>query len=98
MKHPKLYKAKLKGKQMLNARDMLVEFELIKPAEIHFKPGQFINLNVAENTFRSYSICSDSSLLDKVSIVASVSHEGVGTKYLKELKQSDEIRFIGPSG
>ena len=98
MQLPKLYKAKLKNKRMLNHRDMLVDFELIDPAEIQFKPGQFINLNVAENTFRSYSICSDPSLSREIAIAVSVSHEGVGTRYLKELQKDNEVEFIGPSG
>ncbi len=98
MQLPKLYKAKLKSKQMLNNRDMLIDLELINPPEIYFKPGQFINLNVAENTFRSYSICSSSLLTNQVSIVVSVGHDGVGTKYLKESKKNDEVKFIGPSG
>lgn len=83
---------------MLNARDMLVDFELINPTEIHFRPGQFINLNVAENTFRSYSICSSPLLSNQITIVVSVDHDGVGTKYLKNIKINDDVSFIGPSG
>ena len=94
MIHPKLYKAVVADKKMLNNRDMLLNFKLINPSEIHFKPGQFINLNVAKNTFRSYSICSDPLLLNKVSVVVSIDHDGAGTKFLKSIQLFKQARTI----
>lgn len=98
METPKLYKVKLKNKQMLNERDIRVDFELIEPSEMYFKPGQFVNINVDENTFRSYSICSDSKQINQISIAASVDHDGVGSRFLKKIQRGDEVKLIGPSG
>ena len=98
MELPKLYKAKVKNKQMLNRRDLLVDFDIIDPPEINSKPGQFINLNVSENTFRAYSICSNSLLTNLVSIVVSIDHDGAGSVFLRNLQIGDEVKFIGPSG
>lgn len=98
MKTPKLYKAKLTHKEMLNKRDLLVEYTLVEPTNIDFDPGQFINLNVGENTFRSYSIASPITKNNSVELVVSVDHEGIGSNYLKVSSIGDETKIIGPSG
>lgn len=66
--------------------------------EINFEPGQYLNIEVAEGIFRSYSISSHPANTKEIKIVAAVTHEGVGSNYLKKLKKDDKVSVIGPSG
>lgn len=81
-----------------NARDILLEFELVNPKIIEFYSGQFISLKAGNNIYRSYSICSDSAVRNRISIVANAAHHGVGSNYIRSLKVNDDVEFIGPSG
>lgn len=95
---PKIYEARVFEAKMENSRDLLVTFKLLNPNRIEFVPGQFINLRVSANTYRSYSICSLPRFSDQVSIVVTVNFDGIGANYLKGLKTGDVVSFIGPSG
>jgi len=85
-------------KAWLNNKIILVTFKVREPAEIDFKPGQFINLNVADREYRSYSICSEHRDKQCISIAAAVNYEGLGANYIKSLEKGDTVYFIGPSG
>ncbi|MEZ6255684.1 MAG: FAD-dependent oxidoreductase [Patescibacteria group bacterium] len=61
-------------------------------------PGQFVSLQVAQNTYRSYSICASNIKNGVFSIVAAVAHDGIGSTYLKSLECGHAIDFIGPAG
>lgn len=75
-----------------------IDLSSIIPSSFVFIPGQFINLEIAPDTYRSYSLCSDSRLTDFISFVVSAKHEGVGANYIRSLKKVDKVSFIGPSG
>ncbi len=93
-----MYQVKLVTKYMLNSRDLFVEYSLVNPTEMHFIPGQFINLNVAENTYRAYSIASPANEIIKLGFVISVDQPGIGANYLKNSQIGDQTKIIGPSG
>lgn len=95
---PKPYKARVTEYRMLNNRNLLLELSYLDPQEMNFVAGQFIVIRIKENTYRSYSICSDPLIKSSLKIVASVEHEGVGSNYLKNLKLGDIVEFLGPSG
>jgi NAD(P)H-flavin reductase len=95
---PQLNTAKVKDLEWLNYKTIRVTFEFNNSADFQFLPGQYINLKVAENTYRPYSLCSDPAINDSIDIIATVGHEGLGANYLKSLKIGQEVVFIGPSG
>jgi len=98
MSKPCEYSALVKNVQFLTKTVLNVNFELIKPAELKSIPGQFINVEVAPGVYRPYSICSSPSDSTGVSIVASVTHNGLGANYLKALKAGAKVSLIGPAG
>lgn len=62
-----------------------------------FRPGQFINLQVSEDSYRSYSICSDKPGGD-IELVALTGVPGLGANYIKKLQKGSHVSFVGPSG
>lgn len=96
---PKIYKPVLKKKEFLNEKTLYLTFGFVdNNIKFKFVPGQFVNIKVGENIFRSYSVCSDYRNTWELSIVATIAHDGVGSNYLKSLKVGDKIEFVGPSG
>ncbi|KKS21186.1 MAG: Protein C of soluble methane monooxygenase [candidate division WWE3 bacterium GW2011_GWC1_41_7] len=100
MLKPVLFNSVVSRTDNLTNKLILVTFKVTDPERIDFTPGQFVNLRVvhAPMTFRSYSICSDYRVTSQFSVVASVSHEGPGSNFLRSLKPGDNVEFIGPSG
>jgi ferredoxin-NADP reductase len=95
---PKKYLATVSGNKYLNKSVIRLDLKLKEPDTIDFLPGQFISIKVGEGTFRAYSVCSDAEIKDRLSLVIAVSHEGVGSCYVRGLKIDDQLEFIGPSG
>jgi ferredoxin-NADP reductase len=75
-----------------------VTVKLIEPDLKPFRPGQFCSIRVAEGFFRAYSIASDYKNFSEYKFLVSISHEGVGANYFKNLNIGDEIDFLGPNG
>ena len=98
MQKPIEVTTKVTNKSYLNEKIIELELEYIKPNKLAFIPGQYINVKVAENTYRSYSICSDYKNKKGLSIIVSAMHNGVGSSYIKEIQIGEELEFIGPSG
>lgn len=82
----------------INNRDLFLKILHKNPRKFKFKAGQFINIQVANNTYRAYSICTNPNTVTSIGIIASVEHVGIGANYLKSLKMGDTINYIGPSG
>ena len=66
--------------------------------EFSFIPGQFINLEVADGTYRSYSICNDAVGEPFVELAAITGRPGLGANFINSLKIGASAGFIGPSG
>ena len=96
MQLPKRHNATITSKEWISSKVLEVKFKVQDSFE--FVPGQFISLNVAENTYRAYSICSDYKIVDEFTIVADAKHEGMGSNFLREKNIGDTVSFIGPSG
>lgn len=95
---PKLHKAKVISKKEINEDILQINLDVLGKEKFEFEAGQFISIKVAENTFRAYSLCSDTDNTKAISILVTVEHEGMGSTFLKELKKEQEIEFIGPAG
>ena len=78
---------------------------LIEPAEITFKPGQYIHFEVPEYkgspepVYRAYSLASPARTNTEIRLVITRVPEGLATTYVHDfLKVGDEIHFNGPYG
>ena len=98
MTKPKKVKARVVEKKMLNDKILFLKLENVEPDEVVFKAGQFISVEVGDGLYRSYSICSATSDVKHIELVAPVGHDGVGAKFLKGLSVGNEVTYIGPSG
>ncbi|OGC79867.1 hypothetical protein A3K01_04035 [candidate division WWE3 bacterium RIFOXYD1_FULL_43_17] len=66
--------------------------------EFDFRPGQFINLEVGDGIYRSYSICNEAVGGPFVELAAITGRPGLGANFINELKIGSSAGFIGPSG
>jgi len=73
-------------------------FEILKTPEFTFLPGQFVSLKIAEKVFRAYSLASACAELPSFEICAKLIPGGVGSMYLENLQNGDEITFRGAFG
>lgn len=78
-----------------------ITFTLKDPAEIHHRPGQYIQVEVPAPSgveYRAYSISSPVSVHDKVELNVRLVPEGLGSTYLHSLNVGDSVTFTGPYG
>ncbi len=92
-------KAKLLKVDQLTENVFELTFEMIEPAEMNFKAGQYITIKINESTRRQYSL-SNSPLKSKKIFTLTIDKRpnGVGVNYLLSLKPNDVISFIGEIG
>lgn len=93
-----LYTGYILNKIMASEKVIRLEIAHESPSEMIFEPGQFINLKVNEDSFRSYSICSSFRDSKKIDIVVSFGYEGVGANYCRDLVKGAKVQYVGPSG
>ena len=82
-----------------------VQLELLEPAEMAFKPGQYIHFEVPEYKgspepiYRAYSIASPARTNNQIRLVISRVPDGLATTYIHDLLQvADETKINGPYG
>lgn len=78
-----------------------VNFELIEPAEIEQRPGQYIQIQAPSPdgpVFRAYSISSAVYEKNKVQLIVRLVPGGIASTYIHSLKEGDEVLFTGPYG
>ena len=94
----RIFKAKIAEKKDLTYKILELKIDLLEPKEVSFKAGQFIMLEVGDVRRRPYSIVSVPA--EKNNIVLCVDHspDGLGSKYIRNLKIGDEVEFRGPHG
>jgi NAD(P)H-flavin reductase len=95
---PQNFKGIIVNTTQLNHKDKEVVIKLVNPETISASPGQFISVEVSENTFRSYSIANLDKTNQYLTLVVEIEHEGVGANYFKNLEIDAKVNFIGPSG
>jgi NAD(P)H-flavin reductase len=72
-------------------------FSLEEPKTIEFSAGQYLMLHVNDN-YRLYSISSSPSEKTKLETIVDVTPNGIGSKYLQNLKIGDSVKFRAPIG
>ncbi len=79
-----------------------VRFRLLKPKEIIFKPGQHIQMHVpvegGRTVYRAYSISSTPSTPGEIELIVRLIPGGMGSTYIHNLREGDEVVFSGPYG
>jgi len=92
------FKFKVKEKKQLAGQVFFYVLELVEPAKIEFKAGQFLNIKIGENIWKPYSICSAPYLKNKIELVVDVSPAGKGSAFFEKLHVGDEVLGNGPFG
>ena len=80
-----------------------LDLRLIEPKTIKFKPGQFISFEMPHPqtghlVTRPYSIASQPSRSDVITLLFNLVPGGPGSTYLFGLKEGDKTHFKGPAG
>ena len=80
-----------------------LDLRLIEPKTITFKPGQFISFEMPHPrtghiVTRPYSIASQPSRSDVITLLFNLVSGGPGSTYLFALKEGDKTQFKGPAG
>ena len=80
-----------------------LDLRLAEPPRITFKAGQFLSFEVGQDALkrtiiRPYSIASQPSRQDVITLLFNLVPGGPGSTYLFSLKEGDETQFKGPTG
>ena len=80
-----------------------LDLRLIEPKTINFKPGQFISFEMPHPqtgrlVTRAYSIASQPSQSDVVTLLFNLVPGGPGSGFLFHLKEGEKTQFKGPAG
>lgn len=90
--------------QIINLTSNVVEinFKLLSPKQIDFKPGQFLMLNVPSDEGkiikRAYSIASNPTDKEIVTFAVKLLPDGKASNYIRTFKQGDIVKLDGPLG
>jgi NAD(P)H-flavin reductase len=68
------------------------------PSGLDFAPGQFVNIQVADNARRSYSISSSPQNKEYVETYANSHPGGPGSKFFENAKVGQKVPLLGPLG
>jgi len=97
----KEYKARVKRVLALTHDIKELDFDLLEPAEIKQRSGQYVQvLAVGPEgpVYRAYSISSPSHMTDRIQLVVRIVPGGIASTYLHSLHEGEEITFTGPYG
>jgi Na+-transporting NADH:ubiquinone oxidoreductase subunit F len=96
----KEYKTRVAKIQDLTYDIKLVDFELLDPKEMHFKPGQYAQLKVPGiDIIRAYSIASHPNEVNHIELIIRQVPKGLATTFVhKALEVGDKIILTGPYG
>lgn len=92
------YRAEVIGKKELNQKIIEIRFALKEPAEIIFKAGQFMMLEVGDIRRRPYSIISLPSQKNELAFCVDHSPNGAGSVFIRNLKVFESVEMQGPFG
>lgn len=92
----KIIKAKLTEKVTIAKDTFLLRIPFQETME--FQAGQFVNILVAPNIRRSYSIATPPSIMNSVDLIGDSVVGGPGSKFFESIQVGDEIEMLGPLG
>ena len=97
------FTAEVTAVQQLTHDVRQIDLQLVEPAEISFKAGQFVSFEVPDlrtgrTVTRPYSIASSPSSTQRISLLLNLVPQGPGSAYLFGLQEGDRTTFSGPAG
>jgi len=95
------YRARLVAARMLTRDIRELRFALVEPAEMEFRPGQYVQVRVpvaGPPIWRAYSISSDPAVKNEIELIVRLVPKGLGSTYLHRIEPGEEIVFTGPYG
>lgn len=99
--HVQEFRATVIAAQLVTHDTRTLTLKLIEPADIEFRPGQYVQVRVpsaGEPTFRAYSISSPPSRKSEIELLVRIIPGGLCSAYLHMVEVGDEITFTGPYG
>lgn len=75
-----------------------VDLAMVDPPELGFEAGQWVAIPLGEKTVRPYSMASPPSERRVIRLCVDVTPGGSGSRYFRELRVGDEVRFQPPLG
>ena len=94
----KIYKSKISLKEEIAKDTFLIRINLPDGDLIDFQPGQFVNILVAPNIRRSYSLANSPSSNTYVEILGDSVIGGPGSLFFKNSQVGDDVEFLGALG
>lgn len=97
----KEYRARVSTIKKLSYDIKEINLELLEPAEIAQRSGQYIQIlapSPGGPVFRAYSISSADYQNNKVQLIVRLVPGGIASTYLHSLKPEQEVMFTGPYG
>ncbi|HUS90382.1 MAG TPA: FAD-binding oxidoreductase [Phycisphaerae bacterium] len=97
----KLYLAVVASTRDLTYDIKEIRFALSEPAEISQRPGQYVQIIAPSPegpVSRAYSVSSPSYVHDEVELNVRIIPGGIGSTYLHNLTEGDQVNFTGPYG
>lgn len=93
------YRAAVTSVRTLAPDTKEIRLGLVEPAELEFRPGQYVQVIVPGTAeFRAYSVSSPPDVKTGIELVVRLIPGGLGSTYLHWLEPGDEVRFTGPYG
>ncbi len=93
------FRARVSSVRMLTHDTREIRMRLEEPAEIDFKPGQYVQVIVpGTGEFRAYSISSEPDARREVELIVRLIPGGLGSTYLHGVKEGAPVTFTGPYG
>lgn len=92
---PNFLTAKTIKSELLASKIHYFEFQTDTP--LISKPGQYINVKVADNRINCYSIATSDGP-NKFSLLVDTTPGGPGSKFFENLKVDDKLVYLGPFG
>ncbi len=75
-----------------------VDLRMQEPPELHFDAGQWVSVPFGSKTVRAYTIASTPRSPKLVTLCADVSPDGIGSRWFRDLRPGQTVRFKGPTG
>ncbi len=97
----KLFNATVESTRSLTHDMKEIRLRLIEPSEISQRPGQYAQVRAPSPegpVFRAYSISSPVYETNLVELIVRLVPGGIGSTYLHNVKEDEDVTFTGPFG
>ena len=93
------HSARVVSSHLVSKGILLIDFQLIEPAQVNFKAGQYLAVFLPNSDKQSYySIASSPNKKNSLELLVKEDKLGEGASYLFALEEGDEVQFEMPMG